>query len=88
MKLGQRLKDKVSGFTGIATSRTEFLNGCVRIALSPPVDKEGKMVDERWFDMQQLELVDDGILPKEEPEAVQRMATGGPQDSVVPSFGL
>jgi hypothetical protein len=77
MKLGQRIKDKVSGFTGIAVSRTEFLNGCVRISIQPPLDKEGKLPDEKWFDIQQLEIIDEGI-------SVASKDTGGPGSTKIP----
>lgn len=62
-KLGQRLKDKVSGFSGIATSRVEFLNGCVRYCLQPPVSTQdpAKLPDGTYFDAEQLEYVDDGL---------------------------
>ena len=29
VKLGEVYKDKVSGFEGTATCRTEYLNGCI-----------------------------------------------------------
>lgn len=62
MKLGQTLRDKVSGFTGIATAKVEFYNGCERFCLEPKVGSDGKPIDAVYFDVQQLEVVDDGLL--------------------------
>lgn len=35
IKLGDKVKDKISGFEGLATARSEFLYGCVRILVEP-----------------------------------------------------
>ena len=61
LKLGYRVRDIVTGFTGIATSRHEYLNGCLRVSVTPPVDKDGKQQEPLAVDIQQLEKVDDGI---------------------------
>lgn len=63
IQLGDRVRDKVSGFVGIASARLEFLNGCIRIDVIPPVDKEGKRVDGATFDLDQLEVVDAQVVP-------------------------
>ena len=42
IKLGDLVKDLVTGFTGIATSHTEYLYGCVHIGItSRGLDKDG-----------------------------------------------
>lgn len=67
-KLGQRVKDKITGFKGIATSRTEHLNRC----WSYDVQTEGLKKDDgatgafETFQSNRLELVDEGLLPKVE----------------------
>jgi len=54
VELGKIYKDEFTGFSGIATARTEFLYGCVRVCLeSKKLDKEGKPL-EIWFDEQRL----------------------------------
>jgi len=65
IKLGDKVRDKVSGYEGIATSRTEHLNGCFQIELTPKI-KKGKVptLDEITgvaFDEQQLERIGNGI---------------------------
>jgi hypothetical protein len=67
--LGQKLRDRVTGFEGIATSKVEYLNGCVQFCIKPPM-KDGKIVEGEYFDQQQLEFVDEGI-------AVEQRNTGG-----------
>lgn len=74
--LGLTYKDKVSGFVGVAVQKSEYLNGCVRFALEPKVDKDGKTADTiPTFDVQQLELVDDTHILDEQPTLAA--ATGG-----------
>jgi hypothetical protein len=81
IKLGQRARDRVTGFTGICIARTEWLNGCIRITLEPPLDKDGKAQEARTIDEPQLELVDDGIrkdMRTTAAEEAPRKKTGGP----------
>ena len=65
IKLGQRVKDLVSGLEGIATAKVEYLNGCVQFYVEPPVDRDGKHIKGTYVDVDQLEVVDEGILPKQ-----------------------
>lgn len=56
--LGSLLRDKVSEFEGIATSRIEYLNGCIQYCLDGKIDKDGKRPKGEWIDEGQLtELV-------------------------------
>lgn len=65
LELGKRYRDIASGFEGIASSKHEYLNGCLRVALQGP-SVEGKIPDAPWnglgdwrlFDVEQVELVD------------------------------
>jgi hypothetical protein len=54
VKLGARVTDRISGFTGIATGRSEYLYGCVRILVEPEALHDGKPVEAQWFDEQRL----------------------------------
>jgi len=71
-KLGMRLKDKITGFMGIAIAKSEFMNGCVQYYLKARLDKDGKVQDAVVFDSQQLEFVDDGLSSDKE-----KKPTGG-----------
>ncbi len=57
--LGSKVKDKITGFTGIVVGLVEYISGCNQVLVSPPVDKEGKHVDSHWFDVQRLEIQDE-----------------------------
>jgi len=76
IKLGDECKDAVSGFRGIAFGETNFLNGCKRIGIQPPVGADGKLPEACWFDEPQVLLIKAGKVkcgPKD---------TGGPMVSV------
>ena len=75
-ELGTKLRDRVSGFTGIACSRTIYLNNCDRYSLQPQVGDDGKLPETQWFDENVLELVDNGIAVKADPLVSGK--TGGP----------
>lgn len=72
IKLGSKVKCKVTGFSGTVTSRAEHLNGCNRYSVQPSVDKDMKLPDCYWIDEVQLEIIEE---PKVEHAAVE---TGGP----------
>lgn len=52
--LGNKVKDTVTGFEGIATSRIEFLNGCIQYCIKPKMGKDGKMPEGEYIDEEQL----------------------------------
>lgn len=82
IKLGSRVRDNVTTLEGIAISRTEYLNGCVRYGIQPQIVKDGKSADVEWVDEQQMEIINkpEGEEANEKPSTVR---TGGP--GVVPS---
>ena len=57
IELGTEVRDVVSGFTGIATAKHTYLNGCARITVQPVIDKEKKLPEAQTFDEPQLEIV-------------------------------
>lgn len=62
--LGLKVRDRVTYFEGIVSSISFDLYGCVQAAVSPPVDKEGKLPDGRWFDIHRLVSIDaDRVMP-------------------------
>lgn len=54
--LGTRQRDKVTGFAGVITSICFDINGCIQGCLKPPTDKDGKIPDGYWIDLDRLEL--------------------------------
>ena len=80
LPLGRLARDTVSGFEGIIESRTEWLNGCFRIGLAPNhLDKDGKMLDSKAFDAEQIEVLPEQV--QEEKPAERR--TDGPMPDAV-----
>ena len=71
--LGNRVKDKVSGFVGIAISKTEYLNGCIQYGVQPQTKESDKKPETEFFDAEQLEVLKTGGLVNPERE----IKTGG-----------
>lgn len=57
INLGDKVKDTVSGFTGIAVCKCSYLQGCDRIAIQAPVNKNGEQISWAYFDEPQLKVV-------------------------------
>jgi len=66
IKLGDEVKDQISGFTGTVVAITEWLNGCRRITIQPRMLHEGKPVENSTFDAEQIMKLKGGPpLPQE-----------------------
>jgi len=74
VKLGDLVRDKISGFEGIAHSRTEWLYNCVRVGVAPTKLHEGKLVESAVFDEDQLEVIK---MQVREPVKPRKVVTGG-----------
>lgn len=59
---GDRVRDSITGYTGIVLARSEYLNGCVRFLVVSEKLEDGKSVDET-FDAHQLEILEKGAVP-------------------------
>lgn len=58
IKLGDRVRCTITGFTGTAVERVEELNGRVDFSVAPPVGADGKM-PERWrLNSANLQVID------------------------------
>lgn len=55
--LGLKVRDRVTGFEGVATSVTFDLFGCVQTFVIPPVNQDGKIPHGAWFDAHRLETL-------------------------------
>lgn len=75
IKLGSFVKDQITTVEGVAVSRLEYLNGCVRYEVQPQELKDGKPVSSTWVDYQQLEVIHEAKTEdvKDRP--------GGPRDN-------
>ena len=58
IKLGDKVRCKVTGFTGIAVAKVEYLNGCIQFGVKPKQKaKENTMPDVVFIDVEQLEII-------------------------------
>ena len=57
-KLGDKVRDLVTGCEGIVICRTEYLNGCIRVGVTPSTLKDGVPHETLYFDEPQLEIVE------------------------------
>ena len=57
IKLGQQVKDSITGYEGTAVGETLWLYGCKRIGIQGNLDKDGKVPDIVWFDADQLTVI-------------------------------
>jgi len=76
IKLGDKYRDKIHGFQGIATQHTRYISGCDRVYLEV-CDKEKAELHGIWFDITEIE----GL-----PIAKEHNKPGGPR-SEQPSRG-
>ena len=67
---GDKVKDKISGISGIVTSISHYLYGCRRCGV---VQSGTKSNEPLWFDEPQLDVVKSGVI------CADPVATGGPR---------
>lgn len=73
VRLGDRVRDVVTGFTGVASGYAVYLNGCVQWMVSPPVGADSTVPDTKWIDEERLKVVKSGAVVIE-----RRTMPGGP----------
>ena len=54
--LGLKAEDVVTGFSGVISTMSFDLYGCVQAVLTPPVNEKGEMKDGKWFDVTRLNV--------------------------------
>lgn len=59
--LGSTVKDRMTGFKGIATGRYTYLNGCIRIEVTPEELKNGQPIEAGVFDEQRITGKESGL---------------------------
>lgn len=70
IKLGDKVKDKISGLTGVATARCEFLNGCVQYTISRKLGKNQELspMGDPSIDDMCLEVIEKRVIESKEYE--------------------
>lgn len=76
INLGDRVKDRITGFEGIAIANTRWLRQCDRFLVQPETLHEGKPIEAVSFDEPDLVLVEKSVVPQTITEEVR---TGGPR---------
>lgn len=57
--LGMEVEDKVTGFSGVVASICFDLYGCIQAVVNPGMDKDGKLMEQHWFDVSRLTVIGD-----------------------------
>ena len=76
--LGSKVKDTVSGMTGIVVSRVTYLTGCVQYGVKPPMLEDGKNRSTEYIDEIQLKVVSVGVSKSIVPRVSAAKPPGGP----------
>lgn len=77
-ELGDEVKDSISGFQGIAIAKHDYIHGCTRMSVQPPVDKDGKLPESATFDILALEVVKKKESPSVSESEASSKKPGGP----------
>lgn len=72
--LGDEVRNRITGFTGIVSSYSKHLAGCERLWVEPRVDATGKPMEGQWLDIDLAEVVRPNVI---EPIQYNRAAPGG-----------
>lgn len=67
VELGDKVRDKVGGFTGIVVCIGKYLTGCDRVTVQGEVGKDGKLGEAYSFDTFAVEIVKKGAVKIESP---------------------
>jgi hypothetical protein len=63
VNLGDKARDRVTGFEGIVTGYHEWITGCDTVTLTPPVDKDGKERESKGsYDVNRVEVIKAGAV--------------------------
>lgn len=54
--LGLEVEDKVTGFKGVVVTMSFDLYGCVQAVIKPKADKDNKVSDGQWYDVNRLKV--------------------------------
>lgn len=53
--LGDKARDRVTGFEGTITGHARYLTGCDQVSITPTVDSDGRIRSSEWFDIDRVE---------------------------------
>lgn len=77
VELGSLVRDKITGFEGIAMARAEYLTGCVHIGIQPcRLTNDGGLPDWQWLDESRLVVLQENVVQLIGPTKIRQ--PGGP----------
>jgi hypothetical protein len=76
LNLGDKVKDVITGYTGIIVYRSQWLHNCNTYGVKSQDLKDGKPMDLQHFDEPQLEIIKEKVVK-------EKRDTGGPCDTVI-----
>ena len=83
IKLGNMVKDLVSGFEGIATGEVKYMNGCEKWSVDGTTFRADGTQDGHWFDKKQVIKTGEGIRGQLD---LTNPSDGGPANTPSPRF--
>ncbi len=63
--LGKIVKDKITGFEGMATSHHSYLTGCSQYGLQAKINDQNIIPGIQYFDVGRLEFVKEGLTKED-----------------------
>lgn len=96
VNVGDRVRDPITGLTGVVTARAIYMWGCVQVLVNPGLVKDGQIIDGTWLDENRVEIVPGPPPPcpgstagfrtsSPRPDAAAGDVTGGPPREPSPS---
>lgn len=75
MRLGDKMRDAVTGFEGVAIGYVQYFSGCNQYLLTGRIGSDGKKPEGEWFDEERLAVVEEGdvrdLLPGRREHALR-----------------
>lgn len=84
IELGDEVQDVITGFTGIAIAKTEWLYGCNRYGVqSQALGTDGKAQEASWFDEPQLIILNKQKVKNPKLWVEEIKDPGGPRNDPI-----
>lgn len=77
IKLGARVKDCITGFTGIVVTKCYYLDKRISYEVCPEVLVDGKILPHEWIDGRRLEVLDPTSILAKKPQPPPGIGFGG-----------
>ena len=78
---GVKVKDRLTGFTGIVVARVKYRYSGDRYGIQPPLNAKGEIPDVVQLDEEDIEQIDPPLPKKEEKKEEKREKPNGPHNS-------